>query len=425
MIYTGLNNTGEVEAIYGHLNGVKSEVSEVYGSIDYNDPIFYSRKTITGTSPLTFKGLGQPLKDYHIFGETIQNGTPSPDYPVDVQGVGEKTVNLLDMTSQNIIDKYSLNKYGSEVQDNFFCITDFLEIEPNTYYTINITNRGGGSHYSCFYDENKNFISSHRASGVQTEEKYTYLSPNNAKYIRCSLMSITMYPKYAASYMLTNTETIPPEYIPYGSEIYRIPVTIGNTTTPIYIGSDPLYRVGEYADEIRSDGTVVRKVIEQTLMGYGDPGGWSSWGNSRWAYVPPRDVPKIVNDDSSISNYYRKGTENQQYFQWYNYIGQMIGFFKDTRFNTITEFRDYVKSLYDSGNPLKIYYILETPTTEQVTVPSLSTIVGDNTLTVDTTVKPSAVSITGNIKPTGYGQLLDINDVDIQDSTGEPIYIQG
>jgi hypothetical protein len=42
--------------------------------------------------------------------------------------------------------------------------------------------------------------------------------------------------------------------------------------------------------------------------------------------------------------------------------------------------------------------VLATPTTELIAVPQLPTTAGTNTLTVGTTVQPSEVSITGNIK---------------------------
>lgn len=43
----------------------------------------------TGSVPVSIKTDGSPILDYLITGNTIQNGTPSPSAPVDVQGVGE------------------------------------------------------------------------------------------------------------------------------------------------------------------------------------------------------------------------------------------------------------------------------------------------------------------------------------------------
>lgn len=42
---------------------------------------------------------------------------------------------------------------------------------------------------------------------------------------------------------------------------------------------------------------------------------------------------------------------------------------------------------------------MQTPTTETITLPTIQTINGQNTLSIDTTLQPSTVSITGRIKP--------------------------
>lgn len=43
---------------------------------------------ITGVPPLRYIGDGRPLADYLISGNAVQDGTPSPDAPVDVVGCG-------------------------------------------------------------------------------------------------------------------------------------------------------------------------------------------------------------------------------------------------------------------------------------------------------------------------------------------------
>ena len=43
---------------------------------------------ITGTLPLRYIGNGKPLTDYMIYGNTVQNGAPSPEAPVDAVGCG-------------------------------------------------------------------------------------------------------------------------------------------------------------------------------------------------------------------------------------------------------------------------------------------------------------------------------------------------
>lgn len=43
---------------------------------------------ITGVPPLRYIGDGRPLTDYLLSGNTVQDGTPSPDAPVDAVGCG-------------------------------------------------------------------------------------------------------------------------------------------------------------------------------------------------------------------------------------------------------------------------------------------------------------------------------------------------
>lgn len=43
----------------------------------------------SGTLPLQLDGIGKPLKNYTIYGNTVQNGIPTPNNPVEVQAVGD------------------------------------------------------------------------------------------------------------------------------------------------------------------------------------------------------------------------------------------------------------------------------------------------------------------------------------------------
>lgn len=53
-------------------------------------------RTITGTLPLTLEGCvdEESIIDYTLYGQSVQNGTPTPDTPIEVESVGEKTRNL-------------------------------------------------------------------------------------------------------------------------------------------------------------------------------------------------------------------------------------------------------------------------------------------------------------------------------------------
>ena len=55
----------------------------------------FTRET-SGTVPLTINGIEKDLKAWSITGNTVQNGTPTPENPVEVQAVGDRTANLFD-----------------------------------------------------------------------------------------------------------------------------------------------------------------------------------------------------------------------------------------------------------------------------------------------------------------------------------------
>lgn len=48
-----------------------------------------SIKVIEGVPPLSFTAKGKPLTAWSITGNTVQNGTPTPENPVEVQSVGD------------------------------------------------------------------------------------------------------------------------------------------------------------------------------------------------------------------------------------------------------------------------------------------------------------------------------------------------
>ena len=57
----------------------------------------YPRDNSTITGDIVLDGtIGKSLKSWSITGNTVQDGTPSPDNPVEIQSVGERTKNLFD-----------------------------------------------------------------------------------------------------------------------------------------------------------------------------------------------------------------------------------------------------------------------------------------------------------------------------------------
>lgn len=85
----------------------------------------------------------------------------------------------------NIItpDKFLSSNGSISSASTTYGITDYIEIEANKAYFSSAINYDGGSYY-CFYDINKNYISSSNVIGT--------LSPSNAYYARFSVIDSTI-----------------------------------------------------------------------------------------------------------------------------------------------------------------------------------------------------------------------------------------
>ena len=87
--------------------------------------------SVIGAPPITLlKSLGKSLKDYLIYGNTSQNGTPSPTSPVEIESVGTKTNNLWDRGNTVISDSTTRSCYFA------FNASDYDWVKSNTTYYL-------------------------------------------------------------------------------------------------------------------------------------------------------------------------------------------------------------------------------------------------------------------------------------------------
>lgn len=64
----------------------------------------YYYKDIEGTAEIGLeRSAGEPFRELKVYGESVQNGTPSPGNPIKVESVGEKTPQLLNLPTSGEI----------------------------------------------------------------------------------------------------------------------------------------------------------------------------------------------------------------------------------------------------------------------------------------------------------------------------------
>lgn len=168
------------------------------------------QKTVTASgNPLNLYSAKR-LRQLTIYGNAVQDGTPTPDTPVDIQLCGDRTGNLFDKS--NVVLGWRLNIYGSNINTDLHTdkfISDYIPVEPNAQYYYNYTTNWDTR--LCEYDADKTFLISHDAernpfSGVFTTKSET-------AYIRfTNYQSQLDYAIFAKS-----SETV--AYEPYGYKV--------------------------------------------------------------------------------------------------------------------------------------------------------------------------------------------------------------
>lgn len=197
-----------------------------------------AQKTIEGAPPLTYtaKNAGA-LKNYRIYGQTV-----------DGESVGDRTANLFDGV---FLQGYWAYADGAWIRVNTWIATKKIPCKSSTTYAFSF-NRASRWYGFVWFDFSGNYISSNNQQSDSNMQYHSFsaVSPPNAAYM---VINIAGYPDYSATilpnditdFMLVENSTALP-YEPYG---YRVPVTVNDIITPIYL-PEQIKKVGDEAEYI-------------------------------------------------------------------------------------------------------------------------------------------------------------------------------
>lgn len=209
------------DGTYSQVGFIKDDSgAEIEYIKDKNGVILFEKgfsREKSGALPLQLEGIGKPLKDYILYGNTI--------------GVGDKTDNLFhpEMVDLNASPRYYLTADGVEHENWTWYTTPFIPVSGNTVY---LTGVQAESPAICWYDENKNYIGGQTYGGASEH----IVKINGAKYVRFTL----------------NAEQVNTAVLNYGCKIpFAITAADGSEsiTTAIYL-NQPLYKIDGQADFI-------------------------------------------------------------------------------------------------------------------------------------------------------------------------------
>ena len=336
---------------------------------------FLREKTST-TLPITFGGVGKDLKDYRVYGNTVQNGTPTPDTPIDMISCGDKTKNLFDKENYNYITAY-LN--ASNIITNSEGATIFyIKCEPNTTYTVSKTKLFTNDRFCLFDTANIPQINDSALSYVGTKSgenistSLTITTSNNANYL-CAFVQASPSRPSATRNDLAETIQIEKNstatsYEPYG---YKIPVNVrsdnlfdkSNTTNGYYIDSNgdlTSHNSFAYSDYIQiKENTVYSYSGSTGLANYARKCAWydssknlirvDNFGNSGQLTSPNnakyfRTSVRIIasgTQDTDIGTYLlvEGSTTPSKYIPYYN---ETTNIYLDEPLRKIDEYSDYI-----------------------------------------------------------------------------------
>ena len=363
---------------------------------NYTDKINTTIPT-KGTTEITVDTTLQPSNigvdgfqniEIDLKGNTVQSGTPTPNSPIDVVGVGERTGNLFDKdatnTNNGYISGYYLYPDGTPIKPSSSLVwntSEYIELTSGYIALSTLSTTSSGTPAICFYDSSKNYIIGY---SYDNGEVRIHEVPSGAKYCRISIDE-----RVINQLMLNQGSTALP-YEPYG---YKIPILTNSTTTNVYLG------------EVQTTRKIKKLVLtgEETVNIHPTIASWFQ------IYLTD-----TVIDNLELCTHYKPSPNTAATIQNGEILvgkqtasndGRII--IRDTAYTTTEDFKSYLQQQYAAGTPVCVWYVLAEPTTGIVNEPlqkigsyadsinniSITTTDRINTIDIPTTVQPSEVTV--------------------------------
>ena len=361
---------------------------------------------LEGVPPLTFNAVEGALKNYRIYGNTV-----------DGESVGDRTGNLF--------DGEFLQGYWAEADGRFnvsskWISTKKIPCKTNVQYTFSSSflSRWAGFYW---YDENDNYLSSNTAYNITL---LTETSPLNAAYMAINIAGYptweyTISPSDVTDFMLVEGST-PLPYEPYG---YRVPVTVKGKNL-FDFDTFKAHVVGAVDGGKLEWGDNSLTLTAATNDSHTFP--YNGSDDSYRMYVKPSTSYTLSFNkvNSSRIMMFENGLVNSEHWHDVNFINRISYSFttrSDTTFITIRfgltlkgVTGTFSKIQFELGAEATDYEPYHTPITTNFYLPEplaegesismsdteivIPTISGTNILSVDTTVQPSRVNVKGKIQ---------------------------
>lgn len=228
-------------------------------------------KTLSGNSSYTVSdAVSYPIIALNLYGNSVQDGTPTPEAPIDIVSVGDdgnlkitsRSKNLFDFNVfknsisyvEGVVHSLTNNGINITVNDKLYGANAkvntnyYINVTPGKKYTMSMTtatNQG----YAVIYGNNKSEVQRLYATGSRSH--ITFDIPSDVTQVCILLWFDTVNESNTFSNFQLEEASVATAYVPYG-----------NTAT--ITSGLPLCSVGDVRDELvyKADGT--GKILKRT-----------------------------------------------------------------------------------------------------------------------------------------------------------------
>lgn len=309
----------------------------------------------------------------------------------------------------DILQEYIGFTDGVSSHNPNYSATDYFEMSFNDINDRVSFNGLPNDATSCIfvYDENHVFIG---RTGNNTKVSLSvkpdvFANGSGTKEfdkIKYARMSVSK-PNYKGTIMVHHWDVrdTPSEFQPY--EPYIEPIT-----TPIYLNS-PLMADEVLDSEGKREVEWRKRVLTGDEKAENQSGRYDTESKSMFA-IADFTLAKISmahktthfrwytssqTQAAPAGTFAQNQTQGYARYFYFNISNDIIGVStSSTSVEKQDAFKAWLKSEYDAGHPVTVWYQLATPTSETVDVPAIPTIKGNCTIDIDTEVKPSEMSVT-------------------------------
>ena len=351
---------------------------------------------VIGPSPsplLLPDAIANSLQYVKAFGGTEQNGTPTPDTPVDIvsnNGVLKYSKNLLDMSEENIVLGKYINNNGvvADSPANFYN-SKYIPVVAGGTYTWSTSS--SISYFSVMeYDSNYVFKKRTLFSNAGTSGSITLRSDAAFVLIGSNMDStdITLGKIAAVDWQFEKGSTAT-AYTPYveggiytDGTVETIEDTIGNTAT-----AEMLLKVGDYQDEQQILSGIITKNVGIKVLD-GTENFETATATNCYSLTNTLGTGNFADRTIMCSHFTNTptlpGTGDRQGLAFITNKGPeyTIAFGATTQFSTQALWKQWLANQYAAGTPVIVIYPLATSTMELVTGQHLQVTDGDNTLEI-------------------------------------------